>query len=78
MALQRAGRSDKNETINANERIRKQIADSQNQAMSQDQMQNFFNQMTNVATGLERKSMIEKQTAQMNDNQKRQFMLNAI
>lgn len=76
MSMQRAGRADRIASINANERIRKQIADSQNQAMSQDQMQNFFNQMTNVATGVEKKNMVEKATAQMNQNQKRQFLLN--
>lgn len=76
VALQRAGRADRNAMSIAGERIRKQIADSQNQAMSQDQMQNFFNQMTNVATGLERKDALEKQMSSFNDAQKKQFLLN--
>lgn len=75
-ALQRAGREDRNAMFTQQEIVRTDIANAQNRAMSQDAMQSMFNQFTNIANGLDKKQFLEAQTAQMNENQQRQFLLN--
>ena len=78
MLIQRAGREDAKSTVAANEQIRVDIADAQNRAMRQDQVQNFINQMDAYGTEFQRQDYLKQQTANLNDVQKKQFYLDLL
>lgn len=78
LAMQRAARSDRNEAALAGERIRAQVATSQNRARRQDLIKNFMNDVNNLGTEIQRQEFVKQVTADMSKNLKRQFMLDLM
>lgn len=76
LALQRAGREDTKAVNKQQAELTANTANAQNRAMAQDNTQNFLNQLSNIGSGLDKKKYLEAEMKNMNDNQKRQFMVN--
>lgn len=75
-SLSLAGREDRKSAANAAEQIRIDTANSQNAAVSKDLQQQFLNTMYDTGTALDKKRYLEEATTNMNEAQKRQFVLN--
>lgn len=74
--LNLANRADRKASSIAGEQKRIDIANSQNLAKSRDLQQQFLNTMYDTGTALDKKRYLEEATNNMNEAQKRQFVLN--
>lgn len=68
-------REDRKAVSESQERIRQQTAQSQNDAMRQDLIQNVLNQADRFGTEMMANDVLEKTTANMNDNERKQLVL---
>lgn len=75
IAMSQGSREDMKAQTIAQEQIRTQNADSANVAMRQDQIQNLLNQVDAFGTEMMANDVLEKTTANLNDAQKKQFVL---
>lgn len=78
LRLNRAARQDRISMSNQAERIRQQVAQSQNEARRQDLIQNFMSDINNLGTEVQRQELLKDVITDSNKNTRRQFMLDLV
>ena len=72
--MSKGQREDQKATITANEQIRKQTADSQNKAMSQDLVANLLQNVNNYGTEFMKQDAMTKQLTALDKEKQRAFL----